>query len=73
MSYRLGEVILSRETISRRVKEMAAEIANDNGRDKGIVVVGTGRGYIVALDENSGNFLWRFETGGGNISGKPGP
>lgn len=49
MSYKLGEVILSRETIARRVKEMAAEIANDNGKDKELVVVGilTGAAFFL--------------------------
>ena len=49
MSYKLGEVILSRETIARRVREMAEEIANDNGRDKGLVVVGilTGAAFFL--------------------------
>ena len=49
MSYKLGEVILSRETIARRVKEIAAEIVNDNGKEKGLVVVGilTGAAFFL--------------------------
>ena len=49
MAYRLGEVILSRDTIARRVKELAEEIANDYGKDKSIVVVGilTGAAFFL--------------------------
>ncbi len=49
MSYKLGEVILSRETIARRVKEIAAEIVKDNGCDKSLVVVGilTGAAFFL--------------------------
>lgn len=51
MSYRLGEVILSRETIARRVKEMAAEIANDADKDKGVVIVGILTGAVFFLTD----------------------
>lgn len=51
MSYRLGEVILSRETIARRVKEMAAEIAKDADKDKGVVVVGILTGAVFFLTD----------------------
>ena len=49
MSYKLGEVILSRETIARRIKELASEIANDYHDEKEIVVVGilTGAVFFV--------------------------
>lgn len=49
MSYKLGEVILSRDTIARRVKELAAEIVADNGTDNGLVVVGilTGASFFL--------------------------
>ena len=49
MSYKLGEVILSRETIARRVKEVAAEIAADADKDKGVVIVGilTGAAFFL--------------------------
>ncbi len=49
MAYKLGEVILSRETISRRVKELADEIANDYGKNKPVVVVGilTGAAFFL--------------------------
>lgn len=49
MAYKLGEVILSRETISRRVKEIADEIANDYGKDKPLVIVGilTGAAFFL--------------------------
>ncbi len=49
MSFRLGEVIISRETIARRVKEIAAKIAEDNGKDKGITFVGilTGAAFFL--------------------------
>ncbi|MBQ7559023.1 MAG: hypoxanthine phosphoribosyltransferase [Synergistaceae bacterium] len=49
MAYKLGEVIISRDTIARRVKEMADEIAKDNGHDKSLVVVGilTGASFFL--------------------------
>ena len=49
MAYKLGEVILSRDTIARRVKELASDIANDYSRDKSIVVVGilTGAAFFL--------------------------
>ncbi len=49
MAYKLGEVILSRDTITRRVKELADEIANDYGKDKPVVVVGilTGAAFFL--------------------------
>lgn len=49
MSYKLGDVILSREAISRRVKEIAEQIAKDNGKDKSLVVVGilTGAAFFL--------------------------
>lgn len=49
MAYKLGEVIISRDTIARRVKEMADEIAKDNGGDKSLVVVGilTGASFFL--------------------------
>lgn len=49
MAYKLGEVIISRDTIARRIKEMADEIAKDNGRDKSLVVVGilTGAAFFL--------------------------
>ena len=37
----------------------------------GKIVVGTGRGAVVALDEKTGRALWKFDTNGGNISAKP--
>ena len=49
MSYKLGEVILSRETIARRVKEIADEIARDADKEKGVVIVGilTGAAFFL--------------------------
>ena len=49
MAYKLGEVILSRETISRRVKELADEIAKDYSKDKPLVIVGilTGAAFFL--------------------------
>ena len=35
------------------------------------IAVGTARGLIFALDEKTGNILWRFESNSGNISAKP--
>ena len=37
--------------------------------NEGIVAVGTVRGIVAAIDEASGNLLWKFETNGGTISG----
>ena len=49
MAYKLGEVILSRETIARRVKELADEIAGSTDREHGLVVVGilTGAAFFL--------------------------
>ena len=49
MNYQLGEVILPREVIAQRVKEIAAEIARDADKDKGLVVVGilTGAAFFL--------------------------
>ena len=49
MAYKLGDVILSRETIARRVKEIADEIAKDYDRDKPLVIVGilTGAAFFL--------------------------
>lgn len=49
MAYKLGEVILSRETIARRVKELADEIVGSTDREKGLVVVGilTGAAFFL--------------------------
>ena len=49
MPYKLGEVILSREVIAQRVKELAGEIARDADKDKGLVVVGllTGAAFFI--------------------------
>ena len=49
MAYKLGEVILSRDTIARRVKEIADEIAKDYGKDKPLVIVGilTGAAFFL--------------------------
>lgn len=38
---------------------------------EGIVAVGTVRGIVAAIDEKSGNLLWKFETNGGSITGTP--
>lgn len=37
----------------------------------GKIVVGTGRGAVIALDEKTGRTLWRFNTNSGSISAKP--
>ena len=49
MAYKLGEVILSRETIARRVKELADEISGSTDREHGLVVVGilTGAAFFL--------------------------
>lgn len=49
MSYKLGEVLLSREVIAKRVKEVAAEIAKDSEKDKPLVIVGilTGAAFFL--------------------------
>lgn len=49
MSYKLGEVLISREEIAKRVKAVAAEIARDAERDKSLVIVGilTGAAFFL--------------------------
>lgn len=49
MAYKLGEVILSRETIARRVKELADDISRDYSKDNSVVVVGilTGAAFFL--------------------------
>ena len=49
MPYKLGEVILSRETIAQRVKELAGEITRDAEKDKSLVIVGilTGAAFFL--------------------------
>lgn len=37
----------------------------------GKVIVGTGRGSVVAFDAKNGGMLWKFETNSGSISAKP--
>ena len=37
----------------------------------GRIFVGTGRGTVIALSENDGRMLWRFDTNCGSISSKP--
>ena len=39
--------------------------------NEGIVAVGTARGIVAAIDEASGNLLWKLETNGGTINGNP--
>ena len=51
MAYKLGEVIISRETIARRLKEMADEIAKDYGRDGNVIFVGILTGAVFFLTD----------------------
>ena len=51
MAYKLGEVIISRDTTARRIKEMADEIAKDYGRDKPLVIVGILTGAVFFLTD----------------------
>ena len=37
----------------------------------GKIIVGTGRGAVVALDEKTGRTLWNFDTNCGSVSAKP--
>lgn len=37
----------------------------------GLVVVGTGRGAVVALNASNGSLKWRYETEAGNVSATP--
>ncbi len=37
----------------------------------GMIVVGTGRGLVAALNAKNGNMLWRFDTEGGEIAADP--
>ncbi|MBQ7169541.1 MAG: hypoxanthine phosphoribosyltransferase [Synergistaceae bacterium] len=49
MSYKLGEVIISRDTIAKRVKALADDIAANAERDKPLVIVGilTGAAFFL--------------------------
>lgn len=49
MPYKLGDVLISREEIAKRVKEVAAEIARDSDKDKPLVIVGilTGAAFFL--------------------------
>ena len=49
MAYKLGDVILSREIIAKRVKEIAEQIAQDTGRDNSVILVGilTGAAFFL--------------------------
>ena len=49
LSYKLGEVIISRDTIAKRVKALADEIASQAERDKPLVIVGilTGAAFFL--------------------------
>lgn len=49
MPYKIGEVIISRDTIARRVKELADQIAADTGHENNLVVVGilTGAAFFL--------------------------
>lgn len=49
MPYKLGDVLISREEIAKRVKEVAAEIAHDSDKDKPLVIVGilTGAAFFL--------------------------
>ena len=52
MAYKLGEVILSRDTIARRVKELADEIARDHKENgNGLVIVGILTGAVFFLTD----------------------
>ena len=37
----------------------------------GLIAVGTGRGLVIVLDEDSGDIIWNFDTQNGNVSAKP--
>ena len=37
----------------------------------GIIAVGTGRGFVAALNENDGSIRWQCNCGNGNITAKP--
>ena len=49
MSYKLGEVVLSREEVAKRVKEVAGEIARDANKGEPLVIVGilTGAAFFL--------------------------
>ena len=49
MAYKLGEVLLSRETIARRVKEVADQIAKDYENENNLTFVGilTGAAFFL--------------------------
>ena len=51
MAYKLGDVLISREEISKRVKEIAAQIVNDTGRDNSVILVGILTGAAIFLTD----------------------
>ena len=51
MAYKLDKILISREKIAERVKEIAAQIAQDNGKDKSVVFVGILTGASVFLTD----------------------
>lgn len=51
MTYKLGDVMISREKIAARVKELAAEIAKDYKKDNNVTFVGILTGAAVFLTD----------------------
>ena len=51
MAYKLGEVMISREKIAGRIKELAAEITKDFAQDNSVVLVGILTGAAVFLTD----------------------
>ncbi|MBQ7578890.1 MAG: hypoxanthine phosphoribosyltransferase [Synergistaceae bacterium] len=51
MAYKLDKILIPREKIAERVKEIAAQIAQDNGKDKSVVFVGILTGASVFLTD----------------------
>ena len=51
MAYKLGDVLISRTEISKRVKEIAAQIVNDTGKDNSVILVGILTGAAIFLTD----------------------
>ncbi|MBQ6772565.1 MAG: hypoxanthine phosphoribosyltransferase [Synergistaceae bacterium] len=51
MAYKLGDVLISREDISKRVKEIARQIVNDTGKDNSVILVGILTGAAIFLTD----------------------
>ena len=73
----IGEILLVEETDVLRAAVVEAPFQGDvidvGARFvmDGIVVVGSARGFITALNQEDGKILWEHELGGGPVQAKP--